>query len=90
MSGSVYRVLSDRYGLKITAAHQALRAVVADARLAKCLEVKRGFPLIQVSGVSYTDEGAPVEVEHSYFRSDMIEFIIELGALSTYARLIED
>lgn len=87
--GSVYKVLSDRYGLNVTAAHQALRATVADEELASMLDVAVGFPLMLVSGVSYTDEGRPVEVEESYFRSDKMEFIIELGRLSTYARLIK-
>ncbi len=89
VKASVYRVLADRYGLKVTAAHQALRAALADDRLASTLDVAVGFPLMRVAGVSYTDSGAPVEVEESWFRSDMMEFIIELGSLSTYARLID-
>lgn len=87
--GSVYKVLSERYRLNVTAAHQALRATVADDELAALLAVPVGFPLMLVSGVSYTDEGQAVEVEESYFRSDKMEFIIELGRLSTYARLIK-
>lgn len=87
---SVYRTLSERYGLKVTAAHQALRAAVTDARLSDLLGVPQGAPVMKVAGVSYSDAGMPVEVEESWFRSDMMEFIIELGSLSTYARLIEE
>ncbi|MFQ6242822.1 MULTISPECIES: GntR family transcriptional regulator [Rhizobiaceae] len=89
VGGSVYRVLADRYGLKITAAHQALRAALADSALASTLGVTEGSAVMRVAGVSYTDAGTPVEVEESWFRSDMMEFIIELGSLSTYARLID-
>jgi len=90
VEGSVYRVLADRYGLKVTAAHQALRAQNADRRLAEMLGVAEGAAVMHVAGVSYSDAGTPIEVEESYFRSDMMEFIIELGSLSTYARLIDD
>lgn len=86
---SVYRVLQDRYGFNVTAAHQALRAVVADETLSVLLAVEVGAPLMRVSGVSFTDDGVAVEVEESFFRSDKMEFIIELGRLSTYARLIQ-
>ncbi|MBP1848134.1 GntR family transcriptional regulator [Rhizobium petrolearium] len=90
VEGSVYRVLADRFGLNVMAAHQALRAEIADEALASVLGVAAGAPIMRVAGVSYTDAGTPVEVEESWFRSDMMEFIIELGSLSTYARLIED
>ncbi|MCM2435806.1 GntR family transcriptional regulator [Agrobacterium rosae] len=90
VEGSVYRVLADRFGLNVTAAHQALRAEIADEELAAVLQVNIGSPIMRVAGVSYTETGAPVEVEESWFRSDMMEFIIELGSMSTYARLIED
>ena len=90
VEGSVYRVLADRFGLNVTAAHQALRAEIADGALALTLDVELGAPIMRVAGVSYTDTGTPVEVEESWFRSDMMEFIIELGSLSTYARLIKD
>jgi GntR family transcriptional regulator len=90
VEGSVYRVLADRYGLRVTAAHQALRAVNADARVAPLLNVAEGAAVMHVAGVSYSDVGTPIEVEESWFRSDLMEFIIELGTLSTYARLIND
>ncbi|CAH6337501.1 MULTISPECIES: GntR family transcriptional regulator [Erwiniaceae] len=90
VEGSVYRVLADKFNLNITAAHQALRAEIADEHLAPILGVNTGSPVMRVAGVSYTDSGTPIEVEDSWFRSDMMEFIIELGSLSTYARLIED
>jgi GntR family transcriptional regulator len=90
VQGSVYRVLADRYGLRITAAHQALRAVNVEPRVAKLLGVPDGTAVMHVAGVSYSDSGTPIEVEESWFRSDMMEFIIELGSLSTYARLIDD
>jgi hypothetical protein len=41
-----------------------------------------------VHGVTYLDDGRAIEVEESHFRAESIEFIIELGEYSQYARLM--
>jgi hypothetical protein len=41
-----------------------------------------------VHGVTYLEDGRAIEVEESHFRAESIEFIIELGEYSQYARLM--
>jgi hypothetical protein len=41
-----------------------------------------------VHGVTYLDDGRAIEVAESHFRAQSIEFIIELGEYSQYARLM--
>jgi hypothetical protein len=41
-----------------------------------------------VYGVTYLDDGRAIEAQESHFRAESIEFIIELGEYSQYARLM--
>jgi hypothetical protein len=43
---------------------------------------------MSVHGVTYLDDGRAIEVQESHFRAESIEFIIELGEYSQYARLM--
>ncbi len=79
LAGSLYRVLTQRYGLKPSNAHQRLQAVCADESIAEHLAIPQGHPVMMVAGVGYLGNGKPFEVEESYFRGDLVEFIIELG-----------
>lgn len=84
---SLYKALLARTGLSLGAAHQSLRAVVASEAEASLLDVEPGAPLMRVSGVTFSTDAVPVEVEESSFRGDLMEFIVELGTYSKYARL---
>jgi hypothetical protein len=55
---------------------------------ARILDLQIGEPVMLVHGVSYLDDGRAIEVEESHFRAESIEFIIELGEYSQYARLM--
>ena len=41
-----------------------------------------------VHGVTYLDDGRAIEAQESHFRGESMEFIIELGEHSQYARLM--
>jgi hypothetical protein len=41
-----------------------------------------------VHGVTYLDDGRAIGVAESHFRAQSIEFVIELGEYSQYARLM--
>ena len=84
---SLYKALLARTGVSLGAAHQSLRAVIATDAEASLLGVESGAPLMRVSGVTFSTEAVPVEVEESSFRGDLMEFIVELGTYSKYARL---
>jgi GntR family transcriptional regulator len=88
IKGSLYLVLFKKYHYQIAAAHQALRAILASQQDARILGLQIGEPVMLVHGVTYLDDGRAIEVQESHFRSDSIEFIIELGEYSQYARLM--
>ena len=88
LKGSLYMVLYKKYRHEVAAAHQSLRAVLASELEARALQLKIGDPVMLVNGVTYLGDGRAIEVEESHFRAEAIEFIIELGEHSRYARLM--
>jgi hypothetical protein len=80
-------VLFKKYGHQIAAAHQSLRAILASKLDAGILGLQIGEPVMLVHGVTYLEDGRPIEAQESHFRAESIEFIIELGGYSKYARL---
>ena len=88
IKGSLYMVLYKKYHHQVAAAHQSLRAVLASELEARVLQLQIGEPVMLVSGVTYLRDGRAIEVEESHFRAEAIEFIIELGEHSRYARLM--
>jgi DNA-binding GntR family transcriptional regulator len=88
LKGSLYLILFKKYHHHIMAAHQSLRAVVASEVDARILGLQIGEPVMLVRGVTYLYDGRAIEAEESHFRAGSIEFIIELGESSQYARLM--
>ena len=88
VKSSLYAVLFKKYHHRIAAAHQSLRAVVASELEAQTLDLQVGEPVMLVYGVTYLDDGRAIEAQESHFRAESIEFIIELGGYSQYARLM--
>jgi GntR family transcriptional regulator len=88
VKGSLYLALFKKYHHHIAAAHQSLRAILASELDARILGLQIGDPAMLVHGVTYLDDGRAIEVQESHFRGESIEFIIELGEHSQYARLM--
>ena len=88
VKNSLYSVLFKKYHHRIAAAHQSLRAIVASELEAQTLDLQVGEPVMLVYGVTYLDDGRAIEAQESHFRAESIEFIIELGEYSQYARLM--
>jgi hypothetical protein len=55
---------------------------------AQILDLQMGEPVMLVHGVTYLRDGRAIEAQESHFRAESIEFIIELGEYSQYARLM--
>jgi GntR family transcriptional regulator len=87
IKGSLYLVLFKKYHHHIAAAHQSLKAILASELDAQFLDLQIGEPVMLVHGVTYLNDGRAIEMQESHFRAESIEFIIELGEYSQYARL---
>ena len=77
LSGSVYDLLRDRYGLDVDSAQESIRPVVLGARHARLLGARKGSPAFFVERVSSVGDRR-VEVRHSVIRGDRYLYSIQL------------
>jgi GntR family transcriptional regulator len=77
VESSLYAHLA-RTGRVPVRALQHIRALNADARLAGLLEVPTGAAVLFITRTGYLAGGEPVELTHSYCRSDYYDFVAEI------------
>ena len=75
---SLYQLLWDKYGLKISYGHRTLEAVAASKYEADMLKVPKSSPLVYLESVSYLEDGTPIEYFEAWHRGDRCKFAIEL------------
>jgi GntR family transcriptional regulator len=75
--GSLYDLLTARYGTRIVRAREALEPVLLRAREARLLAQRPRTPALQIEGIAYSAEGIPVEFARSYVRGDRTRYYIE-------------
>jgi GntR family transcriptional regulator len=80
LTGSLYTLLSDRYGCTIDRAEQTVRAAEADREVAGLLGLSSRQPLLAFDRVSFS-AGRPVEHARSWYRFDRyeVQMTVELG-----------
>ena len=74
---SLYEVLADRFGARVTRAREALEPVLLRAREARLLGVAPGRPALLVEGVAFTADRTPVEFSRTYVRGDRTRYFVE-------------
>jgi DNA-binding GntR family transcriptional regulator len=72
---SLYRLL-ERAGHPVARASARLLPVVATAKLARLLAVKRGTPLLHIDQVDYDARGRAVMLSHEWHVADAFELIV--------------
>jgi GntR family transcriptional regulator len=77
LNGSLYELLTHRYGLAITGADQVIRAVSLSAEDAESLHLAVGSAALLVHAVGQT--GEPLWLEDTLYRADRYEFHNALG-----------
>jgi GntR family transcriptional regulator len=75
--GSLYDLLTARYGTRIVRAREALEPVLLRAREARLLGQRPRTPALQIEGIAFSAEGIPVEFARSYVRGDRTRYYIE-------------
>jgi len=75
---SLYRLLTDEYGLDIAKGQRTIESVNADPEQAKLLEVDSGAALSLIKGTMYLENGTPLEYGVSWHRGDRSKFQVRL------------
>jgi len=75
--GSLYDLLTARYGTRITRAREVLEPVVLRSREARLLGLKPRSPALLIEGIAYGADNEPVELARSYVRGDRTRYYVE-------------
>ena len=77
-SDSLYRVLSDEYGVVPVTAEETIETASATPHEAGLLDTETGAPILMLSRHSFAADGAPVEWVQSWYRGDRYRFATRL------------
>lgn len=76
-------LLLEESGVKVGRAHQTISAKLADAVVAKHLEVAVGSALLAVRRLIYDDQERPVQWLHGLYRPDRYEYQMQLSRVGS-------
>ncbi len=79
LSGSLYEIYEERYGIMLLGAKQHLRLMFLNKEEAGLLHCGLSTPAYLVTGVTYSNDMVPMEYEESLYRGDEYEFFVEVG-----------
>jgi GntR family transcriptional regulator len=77
---SLYRALSERYGIFVAVTDEVVEASIASAEEARLLKIRKGSPVFRFVRISYLESGQPVEYVTSLYRGDRYKIANRLTA----------
>jgi GntR family transcriptional regulator len=77
---SLYRVLSENYGVHPVEAEETIETASASPREADLLGVDTGSPILVLGRHSFDADGQPIEYVRSWYRGDRYTFVARLTA----------
>ena len=77
---SLYRALSETYGVSPVEAEETIETASASPREAELLDVDTGAPILVLGRHSFDADGAPIEYVRSWYRGDRYRFVARLSA----------
>lgn len=79
LTGSMYQILNERFGVTLSRSDQTIRAVNLKGRIASYMNVPENTAALFMESLTYDESNVPVELLHSFYRGDKYEFEVELG-----------
>jgi GntR family transcriptional regulator len=73
---SLFSVMEQEYGLKLTWQEASITPVIAHKNEAAILKIKTGLPLLRSDGVAYLEDDTPIEAHQILYRSDLYQFTV--------------
>lgn len=78
VSRDIFLILENDCALPLGHADLAIDAILADAELARALEVEEGSPVMRIERLTHTADGAPLDYEHLYYRGDAFQYRLRI------------
>ena len=79
LTGSMYKIISERFNIVLARCEQTIRAVNLKAKVAKILDLAENSAGIFMESITFNENSIPIEVLYSYYRGDKYIFEVELG-----------
>ena len=79
LTGSMYKIISERFNIVLARCEQTIRAVNLKGKIASILDVPENSAGIFMESITFDENSIPVEVLCSYYRGDKYVFEVELG-----------
>lgn len=76
LSGSLFSILEEKYGLKISDANASIEAMLADECIAEMLQMGKNQPVIKVEQVTYLSDGRTIQFVESFSRGDKYKYYV--------------
>ena len=76
LSGSVYELLEEHYGVRPAEALERIEAVSAGPDEASVLDIAAGAPLLSITRTAKDGDGVPFEFSHDLFRADRTRILV--------------
>lgn len=77
-SVSLYRTMSEKFGLSVVSATDLLESRPVDSVIARHLNIPVGTPIMYVKRMAFTEDHVPIHIGYNYIRGDMIRFRSEM------------
>ncbi len=78
VSRDIFLILENDCALPLGHADLAIDAILADAELARALEVEEGSPVMRIERLTHTADGVPLDYEHLYYRGDAFQYRLRI------------
>lgn len=75
--GSLYDLLTERYGVRVATAREFLEPVLLRTREARLLDRRPGSPALLIEGIASASNGIPVEFGRTFVRGDRTRYYVE-------------
>ncbi len=79
LTGSMYKIISERFHIVLSRSAQTIRAVNLKAKIAMLLNLSENAAGLYMESVTFDQNNIPVEVLCSYYRGDKYIFEVEVG-----------
>lgn len=74
---SFYETMRTKGNYRISHSKQNISATLAKERTAEFLNIKKGEAMLQLTQLTYLEDGRPFELVRSYYVGDRFEFVLE-------------
>ncbi len=79
LTGSMYKIISERFNIVLARSEQRIRAVNLKGKIASYLGVSEGLAGLFMESITFDENNIPIEVLYSYYRGDKYTFEVEVG-----------